>query len=130
VTSSENQDFDHTEICAALSNRFGANFKLEITGTCATLTAELEGDPRLVITDCEGPLSPVGWHLDGRAAGFYVGVHATDPDTEAGAEVDVHRAYAYSEMAPPTVAAVGDLVQETLERAVPGRSTPFGQQTR
>jgi hypothetical protein len=58
----------YAAICAAISERFGTRFKLEITGNCAVLAAELEGGIQLVITDCEGPLSPFRWHLDGRAA--------------------------------------------------------------
>jgi hypothetical protein len=127
ITRSDDQSFGYTEICRALSKRFGTRFELETTGTCATLVADLEGGVRVVITDCVGPLSPVEGHLDGRAAGFFVGLHHAELGTEGGAEVDVVLAYAYSEMAPPTAAAIGDLVQEALERVT---ATGLGKRTR
>ncbi|WP_157900546.1 hypothetical protein [Mycobacterium rhizamassiliense] len=117
ITGGDEHDLGYAEICSGLSKRYGTRFKLEITGNCAILSAELEGGIRVVITDCEGPLSPVGWHLDGRAAGFFVGLHPAEPETGGGAEVDVLLAYAYSEMAPPTAEAISDLVQEALGRA-------------
>ena len=71
----------------------------------------------LLITDLEGPLSPVEWHLDGRADGFYVGLHPAEPGTEEG-DVDDQLAYAYSDTAPQTAEAIGDLVQEALANAM------------
>jgi hypothetical protein len=76
MTSNIEQAFDFTEVCAALSERFGTSFELENTGgNCVTLMAKLECGMELLITDCEGTLSPVKCHLDGRAAGLFVGVY-------------------------------------------------------
>ena len=84
-------------------------------GNCVTLVAKLEGGIEVLITDCEETLSPAAWHLDGRAAGFYVGVHRAELDTDS-VYVDLpdQFAYAYSETAPPTAEAIGDLVQEAF----------------
>ena len=41
----------------------------------------------LLITHCEDTRSPVGWHLDGRAKGFYVGVYRATLDADS-AHVD------------------------------------------
>lgn len=127
MTSTLEQAFGFAEVCAALSDRFGARFKLENTGgNCVTLTAKLEGGIELLITDCEDTLSPVEWHLDGRAAGFYVGVYRAELDAD-GAYVDLpdHFACAYSESAAPTAGAIGDLVHKALENAKiqPARGT-------
>ena len=80
--------------------------------------AHLEGGIELLIADCVSTLSPIQWHLDGRAVGFFVGVHRTGLDT-GGEHVDLpdRFAYACSESAPPTAEAIGDLVQEALENA-------------
>ena len=80
--------------------------------------AHLEGGIELLITDCVSTLSPIQWHLDGRAVGFFVGVHGSGLDTD-GHHVDLpdRFAYACSETAPPTAAAIGELVQEALENA-------------
>jgi hypothetical protein len=43
--------------------------------------AHLEGGIKLLITDCAGTLSPFRWHLDGRAAGFFVGVYRSELGT-------------------------------------------------
>ncbi len=118
ITDSDEQNFGYTEICAELAERFGTSFKLAITGNCATLVANFEGGIQLVITDCEATLSPIEQHLDGRAEGFYVGLHRPQTDAERGAEVEL--AYAYSEIAPPTAEAIGALVAEAVERALPG----------
>jgi hypothetical protein len=107
------------EVCAALSDRFGTSFELQNTGgNCVTLMAKLECGIELLITDCVGTLSPVKWHLDGRAAGFFVGVYRAELDAD-GAYIALpdQFAYAYSETAPPTAEAIGDLVQEALEDA-------------
>jgi hypothetical protein len=107
------------EVCAALSDRFGTSFELQNTGgNCVTLVAKLEGGIDVLITDCEETLSPAAWHLDGRATGFYVGVHRAELDTDS-VYVDLpdRFAYACSETAPPTAEAIGDLVQEALENA-------------
>jgi hypothetical protein len=107
------------EVCAALSDRFGTSFELQNTGgNCVTLMAKLECGIELLITDCVGTLSPVKWHLDGRAAGFFVGVYRAELAAK-GAYIALpdQFAYAYSETAPPTAEAIGDLVQEALEDA-------------
>jgi hypothetical protein len=70
-------DLGYADICAALSARFGTGFRVEITGRCATLVARFEGGIKVMITDGGPTLSPLDRHLDGRAAGFYVGVHTT-----------------------------------------------------
>jgi hypothetical protein len=107
------------EVCAALSGRFGTSFELLNTGgNCVTLMARLECGIELLITDCVGTLSPVKWHFDGRAAGFFVDVYRAELDAD-GAYIALpdQFAYAYSETAPPTAEAIGDLVQEALENA-------------
>jgi hypothetical protein len=72
----------------------------------------------VLITDCEETLSPAAWHLDGRAAGFFVGVYRSELGTN-GEHIALpdQFAYACSETAPPTAEAIGDLVQEALENA-------------
>jgi hypothetical protein len=115
----DDEDFGFAEICAVLSERFRTRFKLQNSGgDCVTLVAHLEGGIELLITDCEETLSPAAWHLDGRAAGFYVGVHRAELDTDS-VYVDLPDQFAYtcSETAPPTAEAIGDLVQEALENA-------------
>jgi hypothetical protein len=107
------------EVCAALSDRFGTSFELPNTGgNCVTLMAKLECGIKVLITDCVGTLSPIQWHLDGRASGFFVGVYRTELGADVG-HIDLpdRFAYAYSETAPPTAEAIGDLVQEALENA-------------
>ena len=107
------------EVCAALSGRFGTSFELQNTGgNCVTLMARLECGIELLITDCVGTLSPFRWHLDGRAAGFFVGVYRAELDTDS-VYVDLpdQFAYACSETASPTAEAIGGLVQEALEDA-------------
>src|SRR5271157_122517 len=119
MTAYNEQDFGFAEICAALSDRFGTSFELQNTGgNCVTLMARLECGIELLITDCVGTLSPFRWHLDGRAAGFFVGVYRSELGTN-GEHIDLpdRFAYAYSETAPPTAEAIGDLVQEALENA-------------
>jgi hypothetical protein len=119
MTGTNEQAFGFAEVCAALADRFGTRFELRNTGgNCVTLTAKLEGGIELLITDCEDTLSPLRWHLDGRAAGFYVGVYRVELDAE-GKYVDFpdHFACAYSETAAPTAEAIGDLVLEALANA-------------
>lgn len=91
---------------------------MEVTGNCMTMVANFEGGIEVVITDCEGPLSHIERHRDGRAAGFYVGLCRGQPDTEGGVEVDVELAYACSKVAPPDAEAIGSLLQEALARAI------------
>jgi hypothetical protein len=115
----DEDDFGFAEICAVLCKRFGTRFELQNAGgNCVTLRAHLEGGIKVLITDCLGTLSPIQWHLDGRAAGFFIGVYHSEPGTD-GAHVDLpdRFTYACSETAPPTAEAIGDLVQEALENA-------------
>jgi len=78
----------YTAICTSLSDRFGTRFWVQNTGGSGmTMMARLEGSVALVITDCEDTLSPVAWHREGRARGFYVRVYRTTLDAEA-ADVD------------------------------------------
>jgi hypothetical protein len=65
----------------------------------------------LLITHGEDTWSPVGWHLDGRAKGFYVGVYRATLDADS-AHVDCpdQFACACSETAEPTAKAIGDLI--------------------
>jgi hypothetical protein len=98
----DDEDFGFAEICAVLSERFGTRFKLQNSGgDCVTLVAHLEGGIELLITDCVGTLSPIQRHLDGRAAGFFVGVYCTGLGTR-GEHIDLpdRFAYACSETAP------------------------------
>ncbi|MFA1706051.1 hypothetical protein ACDT10_24480 [Mycobacterium intracellulare] len=113
ITRSDDEDFGYADICAELAERFGTSVRVEVIGRCMTIIANLEGGLQVVITDCEATLSPIERHREGRAAGFYVGLHRASPSAEG----DVELAYAYSEIAPPTAAAIGDLMQEALERA-------------
>jgi len=115
VTASDDPDLGYAEICAVLSARFGTRFGLEITGECTTLVAKFEG-VKVMITDCGPTLSPADWHLDGRAAGFYVGVHTLNFD---GVDVDKFEqlGYACDAEAPPTVEAIGELVHQALAYA-------------
>jgi hypothetical protein len=78
-----------------------------------TMVARLEGGIELLITDCEDTLSPVGWHRDGRAKGFYVGVYRPTLD----ADLPDQFASAYSETAEPTAEAIGDLICAALKNA-------------
>ena len=106
----------YTVICTALGDRFGTRFWVQNTGgNCLTMVARLEGGIELLITDCADTLSPVGWHLDGRASGFYVGVYRPTVDAD-GTDADLpdQFAYAYIETAEPTAEAIGDLVCEAL----------------
>ena len=73
MTIGDDRDLGYTEICAGLSARFGTRFGLETVGECTTMVAKFEGGIEVMITDCGVTLSCVEAHLDGRAAGFYVG---------------------------------------------------------
>ena len=109
----------YTAICTALGDRFGTRFWVQNTGgSCMTMVARLEGGIELLITDCEDTLSPLGWHLDGRARGFYVGVYRPTLDADfTYADLPEQFASAYSETAEPTVEAIGDLICEALKDA-------------
>ena len=82
MTGYTEEDLGFAEICAVLSERFGTRFALQNAGgNCVTLMAHLEGGIKVLITDCVGTLSPIQWHLDGHAAGFFVGVYHREPGT-------------------------------------------------
>src|ERR1700723_186698 len=57
--------------------------------------AHLEGGIELLITDCVSTLSPIQWHLDGRAVGFFVGVHRSELGTD-GEHIDLPDRFAYA----------------------------------
>lgn len=117
MTGSTEQSCGYAEICAALSARFGTRFEVQNAGgNCLTLVATLEGGIELLITDCENTLSPVAWHRDGRAAGFYVGVSHAIQNAEA-AHLPDEFAYAYAESAEPTAEVIGDLICAALKNA-------------
>jgi hypothetical protein len=117
LTHSEERDFGFDEICAALSDRFGTRFEVRHDGDdCVAIAARLEGGFEVLITDCENTLSPLHWHLEGRAAGFFVGVHRVDPDgmyTDAPGEFGC----AFSETALPTADTLARSVLEALSSA-------------
>ena len=118
----------YTDICTALGDRFGTRFSVQNTGgSCMTMAARLEGGLELLITDCEDTLSPVGWHVDGRARGFFVGVYRSIVDADGTyADLPDQFASAYSETAEPTAEAIGDLICEALKNAAfePGQVRP------
>lgn len=123
MTRIDEETFGFADICAALSARFGTRFELHDTGgDCVTLTARLEGGYEVLITDCENTLSPRRSHLEGRACGFYVGVHHVDADGEY-ADPDGQFGSAYSETAPPTTEAIAILIESAL-RDIMSRSAP------
>ena len=111
-------DLGYTDICAGLSARFGTRFSVETTGECTTMMAKFEGGIELMITDCGVTLSPVDWHKDGRAAGFYVGVHTTARNLDGVDEDMVEQiGYACDPEAQATVEAIGELVYQALAYA-------------
>jgi predicted SpoU family rRNA methylase len=118
VTTRDDRALGYTDICAGLSARFGTPFGLEITGEWTTLVAKFEGGIEVMITDCGVSLSPVDWHLDGRAAGFYVGVHTAASNFDGvDEEMREQVGYACDPEALPTVEAIGELVYQALAYA-------------
>jgi hypothetical protein len=115
VTRRDDGDLGYTEICAGLSARFGTRFGLESIGECTTLVAKFEGGIEVMITDCGESLSPVARHLDGRAAGFYVGAHIASSNLD-GVDEDMLEqvGYACDPEALPTVEAIGELVHQAF----------------
>jgi hypothetical protein len=115
MTARDGRDLGYTEICAGLSARFGTRFGLESVGECTTMVAKFEGGIEVMITDCGVTLSSVDWHLDGRAAGYYVGVHTTTSHLD-GVDEDMleQLGYACDVEAPATVEAIGELVHQAL----------------
>jgi hypothetical protein len=118
VATRDDHDLGYTEICAGLSARFGTRFGLESIGECTVLVAKFEGGIEVMITDCGVTLSSVEAHLDGRAAGFYVGVHTTKSNLD-GVDEDLLEqvGYACDPEALPTVEAIGELVYQALAYA-------------
>jgi hypothetical protein len=118
VTTRDDRDLGYTDICAGLSARFGTPFGLERVGECMTMVARFEGGIEVMITDCGVSLSPVNWHLDGRAAGFYVGIHTAATNYDSGDEDMLEQVgYACDPEALPTVEAIGDLIHQALAYA-------------
>ena len=118
VTARDDSDLGYTEICAGLSARFGTLFGLKITCECTTLVAMFEGGIKATITDCGVTLTSVDWHLDGRAAGYYVGIHTAAMNLDS-MDVDEFEqvGYACDPEAPPTVEAIGELVHQAVAYA-------------
>jgi hypothetical protein len=80
--------------------------------------AQLEGGSKVLITDCVGTLSPIQWHFDGRASGFFIGVYRSALGTDAEhLDLPDRFAYACSETAPPTAEAIGELVHQAFDYA-------------
>ena len=115
---SDDHDLGYTEICAGLSARFGTGFRLESIGECTTMVAKFEGGIGVRITDCGESLTPVARHLDGRAPGYYVGIHAAATNLD-GVDEDMLEqvGYACDPEALPTVEAIGELVYQALAYA-------------
>ena len=115
MTARMDNNLGYTEICAGLSARFGTCFGVETIGECVTMVAKFEGGIEVMITDCGISLSPVNWHLDGCAAGYYVGVHTTTSHLD-GVDEDMleQLGYACDVEAPATVEAIGELVHQAL----------------
>jgi hypothetical protein len=115
VTTRDDRDLGYTDICAGLSARFGTRFRVERVGECVTMVAKLEGGIEVMITDCGESLSSVDAHLAGRAAGFYVGIHAAAIDLDGVDEDSLEQVgYACDPEAAPTVEAIGELVDQAL----------------
>jgi hypothetical protein len=115
VTTCDDRDLGYTDICAGLSARFGTCFGLETVGECTTMVARFEGGIGVRITDCGESLTPVARHLDGRAPGFYAGIHTAATDLD-GVEEDMLEqvGYACDPEAPATVEAIGELIHQAL----------------
>jgi hypothetical protein len=111
-------DLGYADICAGLLARFGTCFRVDRVGECVTMVAKFEGGIEVMITDCGETLSSVDAHHAGCAAGFYVGIHTAATDLD-GMEADVldQVGYACDPEAPPTVEAIGELVQQALAYA-------------
>jgi hypothetical protein len=118
MTARMDNNLGYTEICAGLSARFGTCFGVETIGECTTMVAKFEGGVEVMITDCGISLSPVNWHLDGRAAGFYVGIHTTTSNLDSADEDMLEQVgYACDPEALSTVEAIGELVHQALAYA-------------
>lgn len=117
MTIGDDRDLGYTEICAGLSARFGTRFGLETTGECTRLVAKFEGGIEVMITDCGETLSSVQAHLDGRANGYYVGVHAIAGLDDFAIHWLGQVGYAMDVEAPPTAEAIGELVDHALAYA-------------
>jgi hypothetical protein len=115
--------FGFAEVCAALSERFGTRFAVtHASRDCVTISAVLESGLEILITDCEDTLSPLRWHRDGRAAGFYVSIHRhVRTGDDADGEMSDQLSYASSNTAAPTAEEIGQLVHEALTTAMRAR---------
>jgi hypothetical protein len=115
VATRDDHDLGYAEICAGLSARFCTRFYLEITGESTALVARFEGGVKVMITDCGVSLSPVDWHLAGRAAGYYVGVHTATSNVDGRPVRALEQlGYACDPTALPTEEAIGELVHQAL----------------
>lgn len=118
MTTRDDRDLGYTDICAGLSARFGTHFGLERVREGTTMVAKFEGGIEVRITDCGPTLSRVEEHLDGRAAGYYVGVHRSGANLGGvDAQPCGQLGYAMDVEAPPTADAIGELVHQALEWA-------------
>jgi hypothetical protein len=118
VAVSDDHDLGYTDICTGLSALFGTSFGLETVGECTTMVARFEGGIEVLITDCGVTLSSVDAHLDGCAAGYYIGIHAAASHLDGADEDPLEQiGYACDPEAPPTVEALGELVHQALAYA-------------
>ena len=118
MTTRDDRDLGYTGICAGLSARFGTRFRVQRVGECVTMVAKFEGGIKVLITDCGVTLSSVEAHLDGCAAGFYIGIHTAASNGD-GVDEDMleQGGYACDPEAPPTVEAIGELVHQAVAYA-------------
>jgi hypothetical protein len=117
VTTRDDRDLGYTDICAGLSARFGTRFSVQTTGECTTLVAKFESGIEVMITDCGVTLSSVEMHRAGRAAGYYVGVHALSSLDAVDEDIFEQVGYACDPEALPTVEAIGELVHQAFAYA-------------
>jgi predicted SpoU family rRNA methylase len=117
VTTGADHDLGYTEIFAGLAARFGTRFGLETVGDHTAMVATFEGGIKVKICDCGDNLSSVGAHLDGRANGYYVGVHRAVGTSGSHIDAFGQLGYAMDVEAPPTAEAIGDLIHQAFEWA-------------
>jgi hypothetical protein len=115
VGVSNERDLGYTDILAGLSARFGTRFGLETVSEHTSMVAKFEGGIKVMVSDCGGTLSSVEAHLDGRATGYYVGVHAIAALDGFAIHWLGQVGYAMDVEAPPTAEAIGELVHRALE---------------
>lgn len=110
-------------ICAELSERFGTAFELwNSGGGCMLLVADVEGG-EIRVSDWEDTLSPVEWHLDGRAGGFAASFNAVELE-EDGAYTDWPNeiASAWNEHAKPNADDIGAIICAVMDAAAKQRA--------